>query len=49
LAEALLIQEEAEALMSDHEFTVTSVQVLTLLIAAVVLPMIADLSPWQNS
>ena len=30
LAEALLIQEEAEALMADHEFTVTSVQVLTL-------------------
>jgi predicted nucleic acid-binding protein len=26
----LLIQEEAEALMTDHEFTVTSVQVLTL-------------------
>lgn len=30
LTEALLIQEEAEALMADHEFTVTSVQVLTL-------------------
>jgi predicted nucleic acid-binding protein len=30
LAEALAIQEEAEALMADHEFTVTSVQVLTL-------------------
>jgi predicted nucleic acid-binding protein len=30
LAEALLIQEEAEALMADHEFTVTSVQVLAL-------------------
>ena len=30
LAEALTIQEEAEALMADHEFTVTSVQVLTL-------------------
>jgi len=30
LAEALLIQEEAEALMADHEFTVTSLQVLTL-------------------
>ena len=30
LAEALAIQEEAKALMADHEFTVTSVQVLTL-------------------
>lgn len=30
LAEALTIQEEAEALMADHEFSVTSVQVLTL-------------------
>jgi predicted nucleic acid-binding protein len=30
LSEALAIQEEAEALMADHEFTVTSVQVLTL-------------------
>lgn len=30
LAEALLIQEEAESLMADHEFSVTSVQVLTL-------------------
>lgn len=30
LAEALTIQEEAEALMADHEFTVTSVQVLAL-------------------
>lgn len=30
LPEALAIQEEAEALMADHEFTVTSVQVLTL-------------------
>lgn len=30
LTEALLIQEEAEALMADHEFSVTSVQVLTL-------------------
>ena len=30
LAEALTIQEEAEALIADHEFTVTSVQVLTL-------------------
>lgn len=31
LAEALIIQEEAESLMADHEFTVTSVQVLTLI------------------
>jgi predicted nucleic acid-binding protein len=30
LAEALMIQEEAEALMTDQEFTVTSLQVLTL-------------------
>jgi predicted nucleic acid-binding protein len=30
LAEALLIQEENEALMADHEFTVTSMQVLAL-------------------
>jgi predicted nucleic acid-binding protein len=30
LTRALAIQEEAEALMADHEFTVTSVQVLTL-------------------
>ena len=30
LSEALAIQEEAEALMVDHEFSVTSVQVLTL-------------------
>ena len=30
LAEALMIQEEAEALMADQEFTVTSIQVLTL-------------------
>lgn len=30
LTEALLIQEEAEALMADHEFSATSVQVLTL-------------------
>ena len=30
LPDALVIQEEAEALMADHEFTVTSVQVLTL-------------------
>jgi predicted nucleic acid-binding protein len=30
LAEALMIQEEAEALMFDQEFTVTSIQVLTL-------------------
>jgi predicted nucleic acid-binding protein len=30
LTEALLIQEEAESLMADHEFSVTSVQVLTL-------------------
>ena len=30
LAEALAIQEEAESLMADHEFTFTSVQVLTL-------------------
>ena len=30
LAEALMIQEEAEALMTDQEFTVTSIQVLTL-------------------
>jgi len=30
LSEALAIQEEAEALMADHEFIVTSVQVLTL-------------------
>jgi len=30
LPDALMIQEEAEALMADHEFTVTSVQVLTL-------------------
>lgn len=30
LAEALLIQDEAEALMTDQEFTVTSIHVLTL-------------------
>jgi predicted nucleic acid-binding protein len=30
LAEALMIQEKAEALMTDQEFTVTSIQVLTL-------------------
>jgi predicted nucleic acid-binding protein len=30
LSEALIIQEEAEALMADHEFCITSVQVLTL-------------------
>lgn len=30
LTEALLIMEEAGALMADHEFTVTSLQVLTL-------------------
>ena len=30
LAEALALQEEAEALMRDHEFSVTSLQVLTL-------------------
>ncbi|MGZ5055902.1 MAG: type II toxin-antitoxin system VapC family toxin [Methylobacter sp.] len=30
LSEALLIQEEAEALMAEREFTVTSVQVLAL-------------------
>ena len=30
LSEALAIQEEAEALMVDHEFSVTSVQVLML-------------------
>jgi predicted nucleic acid-binding protein len=30
LAEALMIQEEAEALMTDQEFTVTSIQILTL-------------------
>ena len=30
LVEALLIQEETESLMADHEFSVTSVQVLTL-------------------
>lgn len=30
LAEALVLQEEAEALMTDQEFTVTSLQVLTL-------------------
>ncbi len=30
LAEALIVQEEAEALMADHEYTVTSVSVLTL-------------------
>ena len=30
LAEALMIQEEAEALMADQEFTVTSIQVLSL-------------------
>jgi len=30
LSEALAIQEEAEALMADHEFSITSLQVLTL-------------------
>ena len=30
LTEALVIQEEAEALMAEHEFNITSVQVLTL-------------------
>ena len=30
LAEALVLQDEAEALMTDQEFTVTSLQVLTL-------------------
>jgi predicted nucleic acid-binding protein len=30
LSDALAIQEEAEALMAEHEFTITSVQVLTL-------------------
>lgn len=30
LAEALLIQEEAESLMADHEFEVISLPVLTL-------------------
>ena len=30
LAEALMLQDEAEALMADQEFTVTSIQVLTL-------------------
>jgi len=30
LAEALIVQEEAEALIADHEYTVTSVSVLTL-------------------
>jgi predicted nucleic acid-binding protein len=30
LPEALMIQEKAEALMADHEFCITSVQVLTL-------------------
>ncbi|MDD5581278.1 MAG: type II toxin-antitoxin system VapC family toxin [Methylobacter sp.] len=30
LTQAVAIQEEAEALMADHEFNVTSVQVLTL-------------------
>ena len=31
LSEALMIQDEAEALMTDQEFTVTSIQVLTLI------------------
>lgn len=31
LSEALVIQEEAEALMADHEFAIPSVQVLTLI------------------
>ena len=30
LSQALAIQEEAEALMMDHEFTITSMQVLSL-------------------
>jgi predicted nucleic acid-binding protein len=30
LVEALMIQDEAEALMTDQEFSVTSIQVLTL-------------------
>ena|SRR5664279_3287760 len=30
LAEALVLQDEAEVLMTDQEFTVTSIQVLTL-------------------
>ena len=30
LAEALVLQDEAEALMTDQKFTVTSLQVLTL-------------------
>jgi predicted nucleic acid-binding protein len=30
LSQALAIQEEAEALMMDHEFSITSMQVLSL-------------------
>jgi predicted nucleic acid-binding protein len=49
LAEALMIQEEAEALMADHEFTVTSVQVLTLTDSSRCSAYDCDKSFWQNS